>query len=80
MLDTVAENAARVCGATDAVIFRIDGNASTGPPIMGRFSGQAVKRVQLSAVDRSLVALLSTDGRFTYTIWRQSLEPNFLKV
>ena len=27
VLDTVAENAARVCGATDAVIFRIDGNS-----------------------------------------------------
>ena len=27
VLNTVAENAARVCGATDAVIFRIDGNS-----------------------------------------------------
>ena len=27
VLDVVAENAARVCGATDAVIFRIDGNS-----------------------------------------------------
>ena len=27
VLDAVAENAARVCGATDAVIFRVDGNS-----------------------------------------------------
>ena len=27
VLDTVAENAARVCGAMDAVIFRVDGNS-----------------------------------------------------
>ena len=54
--------------------------ASTGPPIMDRFCGQAVKRIQLLAVDWLLVALLSTDGRFIFTIWRQSLKPNFLKV
>ena len=71
VLDTVAENAARVCGATDAVISALMVTALTGQPIMGRFSVQAVKRVQLSAVDWSLVALLSTDERSTSMIWRQ---------
>ena len=80
VLDTVAENAARVCGATDAVIFRIDGNslnraAHYGPILWA--GGEESSPISRGLV---LVARLSTDGRFTYTIWRQSLKPSFLKV
>ena len=35
VLDVVAENAARVCGANDAVIFRVNGDGLIGPRISG---------------------------------------------
>ena len=48
VLDVVAENATRVCGATDAVILRVEGDDLGGSPIMGRYRG--LKNQRLSAV------------------------------
>ena len=36
VMDAVAENAARVCGATDALIVQIEGDCLKGSLVMGR--------------------------------------------
>src|SRR5499426_3198747 len=63
VLDVVANNAARVCGATDAIIFRIDGDvlqlaASYGTAPRGLERGLPLSRGTLSgraAVDRETI-------------------------
>src|SRR5262249_6765875 len=54
VLDTVAENAARVCGATDAVIFRIDGNSLNRAAHFGPILWAGGE--ESSAISRGLVA------------------------
>ena len=54
VLDTVAENAARVCGATDAVIFRIDGNSLNRAAHYGPILWAGGE--ESSAISRGLVA------------------------
>src|SRR5262249_58161563 len=54
VLDVVAENAARVCGAKDAIIFRIDGDMrlatsyGTAPEVIYDRGGIAVNRATVS--------------------------------
>ena len=59
VLDTVAENAARVCGATDAVIFRIDGNslnrAAHYGPIVWAGGGESTPISRGSVAGRAVV-------------------------
>ena len=61
-------------------IFRIDGNSLNRAAHYGPIPWAGGERVADRAADGLLVALLSTDRRSTYTIWRQSLKPSFLKV
>jgi GAF domain-containing protein len=59
VLDVVAENAARVCGATDALIFRIEGDvlrvvAAHGAGVFGMVIGEAISIARDSVTGRAV--------------------------
>ena len=56
VLDVVAENAARVCGATDAIIFRIDADALHVAASYGRMPLSAMVREQGVPMSRATVS------------------------
>ena len=72
VLDNVAETAARVCGANDTVIRRIDGDVSGSLRIMARSFPRKSGVQHRSIVAQQWVAPSSTDGRSTSTTWRRS--------
>src|SRR5262249_36802310 len=72
VLDTVAENAARVCGATDAVIFRIDGNSLNRAAHYGPILWAGGE--ESSAISRGLVAGRAVADRRTIHIHDMATE------
>jgi two-component system, NtrC family, sensor kinase len=59
VLQIVAENAARVCGATDALIFRIEGDvlrvvAAQGAGVFGMVTGEAISVTRDSVTGRAV--------------------------
>ena len=72
VLDTVAENAARVCGATDAVIFRIDGNSLNRAAHFGPILWAGGE--ESSAISRGLVAGRAVVDRRTIHIHDMATE------
>ena len=72
VLDTVAENAARVCGATDAVIFRIDGNSLNRAAHYGPILWAGGE--ESSAISRGLVAGRAVVDRRTIHIHDMATE------
>ena len=72
VLDTVAENAARVCGATDAVIFRIDGNSLNRAAHYGPILWAGGE--ESSAISRGLVAGRAVVDRCTIHIHDMATE------
>src|SRR5215467_10368328 len=72
VLDIVAENAARVCGATDAVIFRIDGNSLNRAAHFGPILWAG--REESSAISRGFVAGRAVVDRRTIHIHDMATE------
>ena len=72
VLDNVAETAARVCGANDTVIRRIDGDVLRVTAHYGPILSQEIGGAHRSIVAQQWVAPSSTDGRSTSTTWRRS--------
>ena len=72
VLDAVAENAARLCDANDAVIHRVDGDVLRASGALWADASTARKRVHSSVVARSPVERSSTGKRFTFMTSRQS--------
>ncbi len=55
VLDAVAENAARLCAAADAVIYRIDGEALQPVAIHGRLTAHALPLTRGSVTGRAVI-------------------------
>jgi len=72
VLDVVAENAARVCGATDAVIFRVDGNSLNRAAHFGPILWAGGE--ESSAISRGLVAGRAVVDRRTIHIHDMATE------